>query len=423
MGHITHTEKTVFNQLLCVDVLRGKHSTGVALVSSGGDVDVFKKAVNVQDFFDFSTYQTLMKSSYNCMLGHNRYATKGAINNVNAHPFEFDNIVGMHNGTLKTYWQLDNSKDFTVDSECLYSHINGNNIQSAIDKVDGAYALTWFDKRTNQLHFLRNKERPLCYCFSKDGGALFWASEPWMLYGILDRNGVEYNTIFEVIEDTLYTFDVPKQHQTVGLKIAPPKVCKVIKTPVVKKSNMSLVTSTGGTPATYQSYINKEVEFCVNDGVLDNHNSYYVEAFIFNDTAKDIRIYTPKGSTLAIELLENRDLGNFKGKVRRVTVLGNTTYLLLDLRSIEYLGGLWEDVTKDDALKEVAETVSGFQGAQLNMAEFKDASCLGCAWCGDPAFFGDKLNWVEPKEFICESCIAFPEVVDWVGESFGGVLS
>ena len=46
LGNITHKEEKAFHELLIVDVLRGKHSTGVAMVSAGGGVDVFKKAVN-----------------------------------------------------------------------------------------------------------------------------------------------------------------------------------------------------------------------------------------------------------------------------------------------------------------------------------------------------------------------------------------
>ena len=223
MGHITHAEKSAFNQLLIVDVLRGKHSTGVALVEAGGGVDIFKKAVNPLDFLDFQTYADLTKYSHNCMMGHNRYATKGAVNNTNAHPFEFENIVGMHNGTLKTYFALDDSKDFAVDSECLFSHINDNTVQDAIDKISGAYALTWFDKRTNKLHFLRNNERPLCYTFSKDGTALFWASESWMLHAVLGRNGIEYQNVLIVTPDLLYSFDVPKVFATANVKLGAPR--------------------------------------------------------------------------------------------------------------------------------------------------------------------------------------------------------
>lgn len=423
MGHITHAEKTAFNQLLIVDVLRGKHSTGVALIGSGGEVDVFKKAVNSMDFLDFKTYADLTKYSNNCMLGHNRYATKGAVNNVNAHPFEFDNVVGMHNGTLRSYTQLKDSRDFDVDSECLYNHLDEHSVQDTVDKITGAYALTWFDKRTNKLHFLRNNERPLCYCYSKDGTAMFWASEPWMLHAVLGRNNIEYQNVLIVTPDVLYSFDVPKVFATANVKLDAPKVCKMVKTPAIKKqSNASNVThlpavkkQPTGQP-TFAHYINKEIEFCVGDEVEDQFKTYYIEGFIFNDTAKDVRIYCPKGSELATLLMAKRDLGNFKGNVRRVSKQGSDTYLLMDLRSVEYVEDLWDE--QEVTPRGGEDVVKGFQGATLNMAEFNDATRKGCLWCGDHVEFGNLVHFVETDEFVCSTCHAQEEVIEYLTDGY-----
>jgi len=84
MGHITIVEKAVFQQLLLVDTIRGKHSTGIAAIDHVGDVTVFKRAVNALDFFDFKQYDRTMLYSSNCLMGHNRYATAGEVNNTNA---------------------------------------------------------------------------------------------------------------------------------------------------------------------------------------------------------------------------------------------------------------------------------------------------------------------------------------------------
>lgn len=419
MGHITQKEKAAFNQLLVVDVLRGKHSTGVALIDHAGEVDVFKKAVNVLDFLDFKTYSDLTRYSHNCMMGHNRYATKGAVNNVNAHPFEFENVVGMHNGTLSNYTKLDNHLHFDVDSECLYAHLNNNPVQDMVDKITGAYALTWFDKRTNNIHFLRNSQRPLNYCYSEDGKTLFWASEAWMLRSVLGRNGIDHKDILSVSEDVLYTFKVPKVFNTAAIKLDAPKVCKAKKTHVVVKSNVSQLPtvkkSTSGQP-TYASYINKEVEFCVNEAVVDKYSTFYVEAFIHNDTEKDIRIYCPEAGDLKKELMAKRDLCNFKGKVRRASHQGNEQYLLLDLRTIE-------PVDYSDAEEEESQaTVKGFRGEELTMAEFDYKTRQGCAWCGEHTEFGSVVHFVDDDEFICEGCHAQPEVIEWLADGhFGGL--
>ena len=426
LGHITYKEENAFNQLLLVDTLRGKHSTGVALVSAGGDVDVFKKAVNALDFLDFNTYGDLCKYKYNCMLGHNRYATKGAINNVNAHPFEFDNVVGMHNGTLKNYVKLDNSVDFNVDSECLYSHINDNGVQDAVNKMTGAYALTWIDKENNKLHFLRNNERPLSYCYTVDGSTMFWASEAWMLTSVLGRNGIKHKDVVNVTPDVLYTFDVPVQYATANVKLTSPKVCKTVKPPVVKKqwqkSNVATLPhvkkSLDGKPS-FTSYVNKVVEFCVNDSVKDNYNAHYIEGFIFKDTAKDIRIYTPQFGDLAKDLINNRDLGNFKGTVRRHTKFNNDEYLILDLRTISFLGEA-ANLNKAEEVEDFP-TYDGFQGEELDKEEFEYATRQGCVWCGNPVDINGLVTFVQTDEFICEHCHTQPEVAEWVLDSFRGI--
>lgn len=416
MGNITYKEDLVFNQLLLVDTLRGKHSTGVALVSAGGDVDVFKKAVNAIDFMDFKTYSSLLKCKYNCMLGHNRYATKGSINNVNAHPFEFDTIVGMHNGTLKSYTKLDDSVDFDVDSECLYSHINDNSIQDAVDKITGAYALTWFNKETNKLHFLRNDERPLCYCYNADGTTLYWASEAWMLRSILSRNDIKHNDIMDVTPDVLYTFEVPKQYATANFKLAAPHVCKTVKKLPPKKSNIGYLPAAKKQQAdlhTYESYTNQTVEFCVNDAVRDIYQAYYIEGFIFNDTAKNIRIYTPEFSNLAKELIDKRDDGNFTGTVRRYTSFNKEDYLILDMRTVAFIEPV-EDVKPP--------VYRGFRDEVLTEQEFNKATCQGCVWCGNPVDVNTEVTFIDCDEFICESCKAHPEITECVNYSYGSQL-
>tara|TARA_R110000823_G_C15952958_1_gene502517 strand:+ start:3849 stop:5132 length:1284 start_codon:yes stop_codon:yes gene_type:complete len=417
MGDVTSNDKDVFNQLLVVDVLRGRHSTGAALIDYRGEATVFKKAVNGLDFLDFATYKDKMRVGYNCLIGHNRYATKGAVNNVNAHPFDFENIVGAHNGTLRNYWSLDNASDFDVDSECLYSHINDNGVRDAFNKTDGAFALTWFDKTTNKLHLLRNTERPLCYCYREDMGAVFWASEAWMLRGVLGRNGIKHSDIVLITPNVLYSFDMPATYSTKGVKLGSPKVVKLEKPTVAKKSNVTSITHSKGVKPTsnYLSltgYLNKKMEVCICDEERDVHGSHYISGFLSSKTEIDVRFYTPKNGPLWGRLMDKRDLGNFSCIISGMNSHNVAQpYLRADLRTITYLG---------DEKEVEADTVVGFNGKKLSYTEFREASDKGCAWCGDIALFGQPALWIDDKEFICGSCKLQEEVVEYLTDTFGG---
>lgn len=105
------------------------------------------------------------------IVGHCRFATKGDITDANAHPFIFDDIIGVHNGTVVGKFKY--SDDFETDSEALYKLIAEEGVEEALKRVwkestNAAYALVFYDKKDRSLNFLRNQQRPLHYCFQKD---------------------------------------------------------------------------------------------------------------------------------------------------------------------------------------------------------------------------------------------------------------
>lgn len=201
-GDLTGKEERAFKTLLILDVLRGEHSTGIAAVFKNKEAPQVVKSVGTPfDLFYDKRCEDVFRKPNRVLIGHNRYATQGAVNRRNAHPFEFENVIGAHNGTLTSRWQLDDNKDFDVDSQSLYNHVSRNGIKDAIEKIQGAYALTWWDKEHQTINFLRNRERPLFMCHSEDGKCMFWASEKWMLSVALSRNDVKHGDIGELIPD------------------------------------------------------------------------------------------------------------------------------------------------------------------------------------------------------------------------------
>ncbi len=87
VGKITKNEKKMFRTLLIMDTVRGEHSTGVVIVNDKGVPSIFKQVGNPYELFDSMKYNSGINGVCSALIGHNRYATKGAVNKVNAHPF------------------------------------------------------------------------------------------------------------------------------------------------------------------------------------------------------------------------------------------------------------------------------------------------------------------------------------------------
>lgn len=189
-GNLSIKDDKAFRTMLVLDSVRGEDSTGVAVVNRQGRVSVAKEVGNPFNLFDTKRYESAVRGFNTVMIGHNRWATSGDIIRKNAHPFEFDTLVGVHNGTLKNKYKLDDAAAFKVDSENLYHHIEKHSLEDAIGLLDGAWALVWFDKINFTLNMLRNKERPLYVSRSTDGNNIYWASEKWMIDVACSREGL-----------------------------------------------------------------------------------------------------------------------------------------------------------------------------------------------------------------------------------------
>ena len=217
-GALSVKEEMVFKQLLYMDYVRGKDSTGVVQVDSHLEPFWYKRALPVYDFMFLPTYNKMFEASNRMLLGHNRAATKGKVNTVNAHPFEHDNIIGVHNGTLRNQRHLKDHAKFDVDSDNLFYNIAKEGIAQTYSKLEGAAALVWWDTKTNRINFIKNEERPLFHVFSKDRKVLYWASEWGMLDWALARNGMEIDKdIYTFKNDYHYSMEIPKVIPQEGL--------------------------------------------------------------------------------------------------------------------------------------------------------------------------------------------------------------
>lgn len=201
-----------FTQGLFVDTLRGFDSTGVAAVFHNSKKypkpQILKRAIPAPDFITSRAYGKLDRkaSDFAAVIGHNRAATVGKIIDEASHPYQHDHITLAHNGTLEFDTGLDGS--FETDSEEIAYTMATTNEKETLERIKGAYALVWHNAENNTINFARNKDRTFAFAIAKDGKSLFWASESSMLHWILQRNSIDYDTIWNIKPGNWFSFSL-----------------------------------------------------------------------------------------------------------------------------------------------------------------------------------------------------------------------
>lgn len=217
----THAEVDVFKDMLYVDTLRGWDSTGVFGVDKYSNVGIHKAAIPGPAFIHSKEFTEFKGEAYRTgtvIVGHNRAATRGTVNDHNAHPFWVnDKIVLVQNGTYKGDHK--HLKDTEVDTEAIAHVIHDEpDIEKALQKVNAAYALVWYNTETHCLHLIRNYERPLYIADTKNGGIVF-ASEIETILWACSRAKVALKEEPKLLaSDTLMTVKFSKDNHTVDMK-------------------------------------------------------------------------------------------------------------------------------------------------------------------------------------------------------------
>jgi hypothetical protein len=184
----SQNEANMFETMLFIDTFRGWDSTGVFGVDNHGNLEMHKEASHGPDFICTKEYGEFSKAairSGKILVGHNRAATRGTINDANAHPFCVDDkIVLVQNGTMRG----DHKKhaDVEVDTHAI-AHVlaKAEDITSALESFDAAYALVWYNVPEQTLYLIRNSERPLFLVeFDGGGGFMFASEKETILYAI-----------------------------------------------------------------------------------------------------------------------------------------------------------------------------------------------------------------------------------------------
>lgn len=401
------------------DSVRGEDGTGIAVVKRNlDDVVVAKEVGNPFNLFETHRFGKATSGLNSVMIGHNRYATQGGINRRNAHPFEFDTLVGAHNGTLSSKYKLDDARDFQVDSENLFHHIEKNGIEDAINQLGGtgnAWALVWWDKLEKSLNFLRNDQRPFFMCRTADEKVLFWASEAWMLEIALARADIKRGEIFMSEVDVHYSVVIDKQggmEKPVARRVEAPKFMGAGSTTgsstanskpaltVVKGEESKKPSPQQTVPQFDASYMGvKQRQFEILSIREDEAGAEYLVLFDNLKPYYEVRAYIrPKD----VELRKHAEVGGeILGNITSYSSKGNGFYKVSP----------WTITMIEEAPK--LELYMDHHGKYHTKEEWEKLYA-SCNWCMSPLVAEDHNRLTTSGDCFCPDCATNKDVTGFV---------
>lgn len=187
IGKATLPTVNYFEWALRTDQIRGTHGTGVIIGTQDGGVFSDKAPFDANEYIQVGGDMPALGDLF--AVGHNRHATVGNHTTPNTHPFEFGHIVGVHNGSLTTYKSLcPAGTEHEVDSAYIFDALSRtDDAKEVLEKIDGAFALVWYDAKKKRVFFARNSQRPLGMRKTAAGNIIF-ASELGMLQWLAGRS-------------------------------------------------------------------------------------------------------------------------------------------------------------------------------------------------------------------------------------------
>lgn len=412
-GNVTVPMEKAFKRMLELDTIRGPHSTGVCFVPSYGEPSVIKKAGTPWELYQYKRWEDLIRPVNKALIGHNRWATVGAINAQNAHPFEHGHIIGAHNGTLRNQRLLLDSSDFEVDSDNLYYHISEKGLDDALMHTNGAFALSWYDKKEKSLNFIRNDERPLHYLITADGKGILWASEVFMLQQAIVHAGIKTkDTIYQFGVHMHYKIDLSGKDDIISLDGKLEGVAKKVYTPPV------VVYQSKGhsTPPKKQGHVYQGTAKRVVGDIIfktvgvgnTNVGNSYIE--LLGEDGKKYRAFPLKDSPQYRNLSV---VGSFwSGKPGVFVEYGEDKYYTVVsacLRGVakkdvpkKFGGGSTEQAFGSES----PELLPVYGKALVPLDVWKERTEAGCCWCASPAEkkHAHSYTFVDSRTYYCQDC-------------------
>lgn len=426
MGGNFKGRKGFLRQALITDTLRGDHSTGIASLrrdvkwAQGGEDVLLKKAVPGHDFVELRAYERFEKDLdlHRFVVGHNRLATKGAINSINAHPFHHGDITLVHNGSLWTHRWL-TTEQMDVDSEAICKAFSEKDPRTVIPRLDGAFALVWIDHTTGLMHMVRNEERPLSFATIKNEKTVLYASEQPMLEWLANRNRFTIEKIYNIVPGNIITFgedttDV-RNWTYEEVKLYTPK----FYTGTGSYSSGKAGNSSGGSSkaekrqkeriekankilGSYNLKVGDKVSFVPTHKQIIGGSTCHTHGVMFDDPFLMTVVHALHKDSINMDASYSAEIMSVKEEV----IKGETIdVLILKPSTMEKVLNL-SDQTGDDESANADEFFRGPDGTYITITEFEEKTKHGCANCSCDVFPSDHedLEWAGNGLPICLDC-------------------
>lgn len=247
-----HTDRTTYQhkkafmqQMLYLSALRGRDSTGLALCNMRNAIPdmLYKRAMESSDFLQLDRTGALLTAVDDALvvLGHTRSKTVGNVGDDEAHPFKYEHITMIHNGSVTNYKSLlakDDSCDVQTDSAHIAYSMAYYGAKETLEKLNGAFCIAWYDALEKTFNIARNEERPLYFIEVPAWKGLAFASELGMLASTLDRIGIKCKGKF------LW----PQEYQILTWKTEPSASLEYKTTPFAERPSRQIHSQSGTRP-------------------------------------------------------------------------------------------------------------------------------------------------------------------------------
>lgn len=192
---------------------RGYDSAGISFRNPNGELQTIKKEGKI------SALKQLVQEDYpiaHSGIGHTRWATHGAVNDLNAHPHSRDGVALVVNGIIENFHELrkeladqghtfKSETDSEVFLELIHFHLTQNKnlleaVKSAYSKVEGNYAFVVYDHETEKIYAVK-KGAPLVCGENSKTNEVFVSSDPYALVGYADKLIFPEDNVFCQLEN------------------------------------------------------------------------------------------------------------------------------------------------------------------------------------------------------------------------------
>jgi hypothetical protein len=196
MNNGTYSDKRAFaKQMLYLSAMRGIDSTGIAMcATSNGQDKIYKRALSSPDFLQLNLTEKMLTDIdlATVFLAHTRSKTMGPCGDDEAHPFKYEHITMIHNGTVSNYKSIgaDGCPVATDSAHIAYAMAKNGALQT-LEKLVGAFSIVWYDELEETFNIARNTERPMYFIDVPEWNGLVFGSEIGMLGSVLDRNNIK----------------------------------------------------------------------------------------------------------------------------------------------------------------------------------------------------------------------------------------